>query len=271
MIGHIGGGGTRVFARAPRPRLGGSRSPCWFAACCSLFACCSPGGAPSLSCERQPIVFGSVEPDSIELSEPQRNAIAVIAYAGGDLCTGTFATADSVATAAHCVLRGRGPTILVGPSERDPIQLLSPGEGERHPELDLGVFRLSRDDIRADVTPIPLIRSSVALLVPGDIVEIAGFGINEAGRVGVRRFAPSTVQEIDETSVVVSADGESGACSGDSGGPILGQDSDGQPLVLGILTAGHPSCLAQDRYQRTDVATEFWDEHAPIARTEICH
>jgi len=46
--------------------------------------------------------------------------------------------------------------------------------------------------------------------------------------------------------------GMTGACEGDSGGPLLTRASDGSLRVAGILTAGAPSCLGQDRYVRLD-------------------
>jgi secreted trypsin-like serine protease len=46
--------------------------------------------------------------------------------------------------------------------------------------------------------------------------------------------------------------GKTGACVGDSGGPLLGKTMDGRIEVLGLLEAGSASCTGEDFYTRLD-------------------
>lgn len=57
---------------------------------------------------------------------------------------------------------------------------------------------------------------------------------------------------------MVHGHGNSGACSGDSGGPLLARDEHGRVRVVGLLDAGHASCVEDDRYTRTDVLASWW-------------
>jgi len=46
--------------------------------------------------------------------------------------------------------------------------------------------------------------------------------------------------------------GQSGACVGDSGGPLIIDGSSGQPEILGTLRRGEETCLGLDYYIRAD-------------------
>ena len=83
---------------------------------------------------------------------------------------------------------------------------------------------------------------------------IAGFGWTDAASAtfGQRFFAPEAVVDIEADDLVVaSPKASSGACLGDSGGPVFAM-IDGQPVVLGTLEDGDSSCLGRDYFVRCD-------------------
>jgi len=69
--------------------------------------------------------------------------------------------------------------------------------------------------------------------------------------MGEKRFAASTVSHIDPSFVTVQSagvDGATGACVGDSGGPLLAGDSGGGYQVAGFLSRGSADCRGSDIY-----------------------
>jgi secreted trypsin-like serine protease len=56
---------------------------------------------------------------------------------------------------------------------------------------------------------------------------------------------------------VVDGEGRTGACAGDSGGPLLVADSSGQARVAGVLDRGSADCLGLDLYTRIDALADW--------------
>ena len=99
--------------------------------------------------------------------------------------------------------------------------------------------------------------AGVGRLAAGDVVELAGYGLTEANTAGNLRFAAEPIVAVAAASITVGGSGETGACAGDSGGPILVRGPDGAPRVAGVLSLGAPSCVGEDRYERLD-AIQDW-------------
>ena len=49
----------------------------------------------------------------------------------------------------------------------------------------------------------------------------------------------------------------SGACGGDSGGPLIVRGVDGAPVIAGVLSTGSPTCVDRDSYQRLAPARDW--------------
>ena len=69
---------------------------------------------------------------------------------------------------------------------------------------------------------------------------------------GELRFAEEPIAEIGPLEISMDGQGRTGACAGDSGGPLLVADGSGSPRIAGVLSAGSVDCLGVDLYVRSD-------------------
>ncbi len=134
------------------------------------------------------------------------------------------------------------------------------GSGDPRPAIDGGP---------PGVSPFEVARPAAFSVALGDLVEMAGFGITLSSRSQSLEFLVEPVTEIDAERITVDGFGESGACNGDSGGPLLVRDTDGRAVVLGVLSVGSGTCVDHDRYVRLD-ALRDWIESVvgPYVRRE---
>jgi hypothetical protein len=88
-------------------------------------------------------------------------------------------------------------------------------------------------------------------------VQLAGFGSTRAGSLGTLGYLVEPVKFIDSVFITVTGQGRSGACEGDSGGPLLVRDDNGAVRIWGVLSAGSSSCRDDDVYIRLDRANEW--------------
>jgi len=170
---------------------------------------------------------------------------------GGSVCTGAAIARDLILTAAHCVAPGATYSVL--PAKN--ASALAIKSIRVHPHYDPQSYALNR--ATADVA---LIKLAVALpdrFVPvsleppgaavavGDRFTIAGFGVTDAGKgdgIGLARAAslvatgqPGTLQiRLFDPATKGDRPGL-GACTGDSGAPVL-RDVDGRFTVIGVVS-----------------------------------
>jgi secreted trypsin-like serine protease len=182
------------------------------------------------------------------------NSIVMIVGARGDrvtLCTGTALSSDVVLTAAHCVApKGNYHLRLAGGATPMTISGMA-----HHPRYDPRHYASGR--VTADVAlvrlvaPLPsrikpaLLDNGQDLVVAGDRLLIAGYGVTVAGRdasAGVARTALLVVTgrpgRLQIRLVDPATRGERaglGACIGDSGGPAF-RNNKGTPRVLGVVS-----------------------------------
>jgi len=194
---------------------------------------------------------------SVQLGLGAKQLAAIVAVYPPDratICSGVVVAEGVVLTAKHCTAAEQ---LVVGYWAAGGIEV--PVEAAvAHPTLDVAVLFVDSSALADELDPIPLIDSSVDETWIGHPVELAGYGFTEDGQVGLLRFAAEPIVAIDEGSIVVHGHGRSGACSGDSGGPLLGRDDNGRVRTIGLLDSGHASCVENDRYVRTDVLASWW-------------
>jgi hypothetical protein len=225
-------------------------------------ACSSPREPSPSSCDtgavREPIVGGSRAERALGLSPEELNslvAVRVIIEGDPSWCSGAVVADGLAITARHCVESETGAAfaleLLFGHDTRDAAAIVAVESYEAHPELDVAVVRFQPPSVLA-VRPVPLLRDAPNEDWIGSPAELAGYGWTELDAIGERRFAVEHIDSYDDTYVVVAGNEVSGACTGDSGGPLYGRSDDGRLSVLGILDQGDPSCVGLDYYTRAD-------------------
>ena len=219
-----------------------------------------------------PIVNGVTDPDPtvVNLTPGQIAAIGEIEIDIGSMCTATVIAPNVVLTAAHCLdFYGIGSiTFNVGPDSDRPDQTFHAREWHSHPrynstydsppQFDVAIILLSGDTTGAGITPIPANCETTSLR--GQRVQAVGYGMTSAWDYSnTRRWW--TVLTCDYESAYdygVYGNRATGACYGDSGGPILLTKPDGNVYVMGDLSVGDSDdCLGHDYYPRTDYHCEF--------------
>jgi secreted trypsin-like serine protease len=170
---------------------------------------------------------------------------------GGSVCTGAALARDLILTAAHYVAPGATYSVL--PAKNAPALAIK--SIQVHPRYDSQSYALNR--ATADVAliklaealperfvPVPLENPSPAVAV-GDRFTIAGFGVTAAGSgngIGLARAASLVATGQPGTLQIRLLDPDAkgdrpglGACTGDSGGPVL-RDVDGRLAVIGVVS-----------------------------------
>jgi hypothetical protein len=219
---------------------------------------------PGTSTARRALLGGVSESRYLLLDRSETGALGALLLPGGRLqCSGALVAPALFLVARHCT------------DERLPEELtvvLSSGQSWRpvtirpHPTADVSVLVI---DPPARARPLQLIEAVDDSWI-GERVEVAGFGASEsASRGGSLAFAVERVTALDRTTVTVSAEGLAGACSGDSGGPLLVRGLDGGARVAGLLSEGAASCLGEDRYTRADTL-RAWLDPPPATSPSAC-
>ncbi len=235
---------------------------------CSLTAC-ENEGAPKAACGSEassvaslsePIFYGA--PESLYLALDPMERAAIVHVVTEDpvpaLCSGTVIAPAWILTAKHCAELTGALAVIDSPSGTIRRRILSSAV---HPSADVALLEIDAGAIDLDfVFPIRADATPVDSSWTGRLVELAGFGSTEEQTSLERRFVVEPIVEVTTESLVVDGKGRSGACLGDSGGPLLLRSPDGSVRVAGVLSSGATNCLGRDVYTRLDLISSWLAE-----------
>jgi hypothetical protein len=231
-----------------------------------LQACGMPNGGGCIGARGSPIYYGSAEPTELDLTRGERSAIGLVMPETKDAaCTGVLLPDGWVLTARHCA---SGAPLLFQTSDASARSVAIVGM-KPHPVLDVMLLELDDQFASLDGTPISLWTGPIDETWIGTRATLAGLGETESGVVGELRFADEEVVAVDDVALWVDGTGASGACVGDSGGPLLVAAEDGSARVAGVLDRGSQNCLGMDVYTRMDGMLE-WIIRITATRQRTC-
>lgn len=195
-------------------------------------------------------------------------------------CTGSVVAPRVVLTAAHCVESVEKGTItpasgyalstgVADPRQAGPDNIFRIAATHVFPGFDPGVLHGDAAILILDrptsAPPISMAGAADAGLYAGGAeAQLAGWGLTRAGsKAGPANLQMTTVSIKPPSfckqktgrfykpflaaaqTCVISADGRSGGCFGDSGGPAIAHRADGSAVEVGITSTGGPDCTTK--------------------------
>jgi secreted trypsin-like serine protease len=180
---------------------------------------------------------------------------------GGALCTGTLISKDIALTAAHCIQPGGPKPVLIfgrdlhaaAAQHREGTAVAVDSKWRTHQGrgMDQGDVALVKfgGGMPAGFHQVPTVGSASAIQT-GGVVELAGYGINNAStHAGAGKLRNTNVQIVDsrpgKSEMIMDQSRGHGACHGDSGGPAFVRTGAGIALA-GVTNRGYPDNAPDD-------------------------
>jgi hypothetical protein len=233
-----------------------------------------PASAECVETTQAPLIHGDANETFLGLAPAEIRAIVQVVDGdlwrpgtgdpSGGVCSGTFVAPAWVVTARHC-LQIQSIAVAVEGGTGTSWTVLPVTRAVASPDVDVALLQVDTSagsdagaiDAVAGIASIAPGGATTGDLAVGDVVEVAGYGITENRTVGDLRFLTEAISDIDPSTIIVDGRGASGACEGDSGGPLLLRGPDGAARVAAILAIGSDSCTGTDEYVRLD-AIQAW-------------
>lgn len=182
--------------------------------------------------------------DAFPAPELSKNLVMVLTRSAGGagFCTAEVLAPNVVLTAAHCVTKAADMRVHFNDTASPP-RLIEVAEVKVHPQfhadaikmrersVDLALVRL-KTPLPADFTPLPF--GEMREIDLGTRLEVAGYGLTQEGeaRSSGKLMQAEVTLRAPLSMLLLWMDGKgTGACTGDSGGPVL-QDG----ALVGVIS-----------------------------------
>lgn len=214
-----------------------------------------------LASARHGLVGASPDPSSVDLSASQVSPIGAVLDASGKVhCTGSLVAPGFVLTARHC--RGDELRFRSGDFEANVVRQIA------HESRDALLLEL---DVQSDApASLPVFAGELGPDWIGRDATLVGLGTDETGDRGTPRYLVEPIVQVTAQHLIVEGGDASGACHGDSGGPLLSRSPGNVGQALGILSAGATDCRGVDRYERLDTLLPWLSTSLERAAAEGC-
>lgn len=225
-------------------------------------AACSPSADAAgcfIATQQQSVVGGGPAPASDGITQSMQLGIGRLRPTkGSTLCSAVAIGRRTLLSAAHCVPEAEVFELL---NMRDEVvRTVLVQSVTLHVERDVMLVRLL-EPLPVESAAVPLAPRAVSMADRGCSGEISGIGVTESFTPKGRRFLEVSIVHADDHVITVEGRDGTGACRGDSGGPLFITVA-GSVVLAGVLSVGSTGCVGRDIYEQVAPLAAWIEENS---------